>query len=563
MIGTDILRTVALGNTGSGIVISGSSDVTIGSAGSGGNWIAGNQGDGVDIQPGSSNNTVVANTIGATIGGSVSALLGNGMNGIVINNSSGNTIGSQPTALTSVGTPAALTGGANQILGNGGDGILVSISGSVSVANSITGNLVARNSGNGIHLYGDLSGDQALPEISGNFIGTLLSGASTYDPSANNQAQGNGHSGILLESTSTGLTAGHAASILGNVISNNGLSGVTVQSQNSTHAPADVLIQDNLIGTDNTGRNVTPPGAGSASLLFGNVLDGVRLVDVTGVTIGATTSAVVGSISLALATSGGNLVAGNLGRGIELDNAGANVINGNLIGVVLSSDGTNVQAVDTQNNNAGNLSDGIFVLNSLGDTIQGNLISNNRGYGIHAAGNGSLSLISLSITNNFIGTSSNGLTAIGLGNGADGVFLDSVGQVTVGGTGGVGNVISGNHANGIDMQQAAAILIEGNHIGTDPNGSSKPGDATFDLGNAADGIFINQSNSISVGGIAAGAGNTISGNHASGVFISGVVVDANGDTNANNNVIAGNEIGIGAGRVGAQRRCRHRPEQRQ
>ena len=507
-IGSDITRTLALGNGGSGIVIAGASSITIGSAGTGGNWIAGNLANGVQIRPGSSNNTVVANSIG----GAGSVLIGNLGNGILIQDSSGNTIGSQPTPLTSIGTPVSLNGGANQILGNNGDGIQVIVGGKTSVANTITGNLVSRNNNNGIHLSGDLSGDQALPTIIGNFIGTLLSGKSTYDSTANNQPQGNGHSGILLDSTSTAsATAGNAAMVSGNVISNNGLSGVTVQNPNpnanGTFTPADVLIQSNVIGTDNLGQNVTPPGPNSASLLFGNVLDGIRLVDVTGVTIGATTlPAAGGLVSLALATSKGNLISGNVGRGIELDNAGANTLNGNLVGVVLAAGGQSIAAVDAQNNDAGNLSDGIFVLNSFGETIAGNLVSNNRGYGIHAAGTGTtVPFLNMSITNNFIGTNNDGTSAVNLGNGADGVFLDTVSGVTVGGTNaGQGNVISGNHANGVNLLNSSSILIVGNHIGTNATGFSKPGDATLDLGNASNGVFINQSNNVTVGGTASG-----------------------------------------------------------
>src|SRR5262249_57200194 len=85
-----------------------------------------------------------------------------------------------------------------------------------------------------------------------------------------------------------------------------------------------------------------------------------------------------------------------------------------------------------------------------------------------------------------------------------------------------------------------AILIAGNKIGTNAGGSSSPGSATTDFGNASDGIFINQSDHITVGGTTSGAGNTISGNHASGVFISGT----SGAT-SNQNVIEGNWIGVG------------------
>jgi parallel beta-helix repeat protein len=592
IIGTDISETLALGNAGSGIVIADSSDNVIGSTlGSGGNRIAGNQQDGLDILGGSSN-TVVANTIGGTIGStvnaSISAVVGNARYGILIEEASGNNIGP-----------------ANQVVGNGSDGIFVNISGTLAAANAITGNLVARNGQNGIELIGDLSGDQSLAQISDNLIGTTHDGTSTYD--ANGEPQGNGLSGILLESTSANTVQGKAiaATISGNVISDNGSSGVTVQSANAALAIAEVSIQSNLIGTDKSGQNLSTTSSTNTVLPFGNVLDGIRLADVSGVTIGGGASA--NSVSLTLATSGGNLIAGNLGRGIELDPGTQDTtISSNLIGVVfnlpttfsgsvtsgsatitgiastaglvagqpvmgngipsgatilsvdsstgaitLSANATitgtpslvtfGASAMDSRGTNAGNLSDGIFVLQATGNTISDNLISNNRGYGIHAESTSASSSIDLMITGNFIGTNGDGTSAVdargaGLGNGADGVFLDAVGGVTVG----PGNVISGNDADGVDVLDSSAVLISGNEIGTSSQGSSNAGEARLDLGNASDGIFINQSSSITVGGITNSARNIISGNHASGVFISGTL-----STTSSKNLIEGNWIGVG------------------
>jgi Right handed beta helix region len=560
IIGTNLGETLALGNTGSGIVIDGSSKNLIGSAtGSGGNLIAGNLGDGLDILADSSATTVVGNTIGGTAGESASALIGNAGTGILIQDSPDNTIGAAPTQLTAIGTPEQLSALANQVVGNGTDGIFVNISNTVtaaqwSAANTISGNLVARNSHNGIHLRGDLSGDLSLAEISDNLIGTTLDGSSTYDTNANNQPQGNGSSGILLESSSANPAPinGVAATVSGNVISNNGLSGVTVQSAISSSATASILVQDNLIGTDNTGQNVSALSSTSSVLPFGNVQGGIALNNVTGATIGGPASG--GSISLALATSGGNLIAGNLGRGIALAGAAADTISANLIGVVLSQSGGQVvvASADPQKQNAGNLSDGIFVLNSVGDMIQGNLVSNNRGYGVHAFANAGQAAIDLLIAGNFIGTNQDGSSAVGLGNGADGVFLDAVSQVTVGGTASLGNVISGNSGDGVDVLEASAILIAGNEIGTNAAGFSAPGSATGDLGNGSNGIFINQSQFVTVGGTTSGAGNTISGNHASGLFISGTVSES-GALASSHNLVEGNWIGIGEGTSGPTR----------
>ena len=306
----------------------------------------------------------------------------------------------------------------------------------------------------------------------------------------------------------------------------------------------------------------------NSTLPFGNVLDGIQLNDVSGVTIGGTVSA--GAVSLALGESGGNLIAGNVGQGIELNLAAANTISGNLIGVVLNPDGQQVVATDRIGNNSGNLSDGIFVLNSSGDVIRGNLVSNNRGDGIHTfddlPGDGG-SAIDLSIAGNLIGTNNDG-SSRGRAGQRSRRHLPRLGRPGHDrGTAGQGNVISGNHADGIDVLQSTGILIAGNAIGTDAQGFSDLGNPTTDLGNAADGIFINQSDQVTVGGTATGAGNTISGNHASGVFISGTVAVSGGGTTSNQNVIEGNRIGVGLGSQGQvaggpQRRRRRHPQQR-
>ncbi len=531
-----------------------------------GNFITANNGAGVSLSGSVSQNLVVGNTIGATstiAGNTTNPLSGNAGSGIAITNAMNNTIGDVLTS--SVGSLVSLDAGANVISGNADDGIAISLVSTTGSPNLITGNLVALNSQNGIYLVGDLSGDQSLARITDNFIGTTLDGTSAYD--ANDDPQGNGLSGILLESNSTSLGPSPlvAVTVSGNVVSDNGLSGVTVQSANNARATASALIQDNLIGTDKTGGYVSTVSETNTALTFGNVDDGIQLNNVTGVTIGGTAAGSAGSVSLTLSSSGGNLIAGNLGEGIVLNNANADTINSNLIGVVLSSTGQQVQveARDGYRNNAGNLSDGIFALNSTGDVIQGNLISNNRGYGIHAFddlprsdGGPVVASIDLLIAGNFIGTNDHGTSAvdssaIGLGNGADGVFLDSVGDVTVGGTtAGARNVISGNHANGVDVLQATSILIAGNEIGTDLQGFSAPGNPTLDLGNDSNGIFINQTSDVTIGGITTGAGNTISGNHASGVFLSGTVSSSSGGTTSNQNVIEGNWIGVGVGSQG-------------
>jgi hypothetical protein len=119
------------------------------------------------------------------------------------------------------------------------------------------------------------------------------------------------------------------------------------------------------------------------------------------------------------------------------------------------------------------------------------------------------------------------------------VFISSAPANTIGGTilttpdgacTGACNVISGNGAVGVEIYDVASTgnYVQGNDIGTDLGG-------THSLGNTADGIYINNAPSNVIGGTTASARNVISGNHNSGVYVSGA--------DATSNVIQGNHIG--------------------
>jgi hypothetical protein len=131
-----------------------------------------------------------------------------------------------------------------------------------------------------------------------------------------------------------------------------------------------------------------------------------------------------------------------------------------------------------------------------------------------------------SITGNFIGTA-DGITAVP--NGGDGVLIDGVGSVTVGGTtSGDSNLISGNQATGIEVTNGGGLCsIQGNLIGTTAAGTAA-------LGNGG-GVSINGSAvNCTVGGTTVNAGNTISAN------FSGVGISGNGTSE---NLVQGNRIG--------------------
>ncbi|HKQ08992.1 MAG TPA: pre-peptidase C-terminal domain-containing protein [Blastocatellia bacterium] len=161
--------------------------------------------------------------------------------------------------------------------------------------------------------------------------------------------------------------------------------------------------------------------------------------------------------------------------GINVSSAGANRIEGNFVGV--NATGTAKLA---------NQTNGVSV-SSAGNTIGGttaaakNVISGNVVNGIHvSSGAGNV------IQGNHIGTNA-AATAV-LGNGNDGVLIQSAASATVGGTSATRNIVGGNGNVGVEMKASQAYLIQIDSIGTESS-------ATLNLGNLKDGIKIDsQSN---------------------------------------------------------------------
>ncbi|MCH2172094.1 DUF4347 domain-containing protein, partial [Myxococcota bacterium] len=224
-----------------------------------------------------------------------------------------------------------------------------------------------------------------------------------------------------------------------------------------------------------------------------------------------------------------------------MDDADRNVISGNgSSGIfVKNSDGhtilNNFIGVDASGSNAiGNGYDGILLVNS--DDISIGV----PGFGNVISGNHSdgIDIVDGSednvIRSNKIGVDAQGMTAIG--NGDDGISMfDSCDENVIGGSGANdGNLISGNAGDGIKIVDAEETVIQGNSIGVDALGSSV-------LGNAGAGITLDHTDHSLVGGVNVGEGNRIAGNQASGIF-----VDEASKTNAflGNAIFANAELGI-------------------
>lgn len=201
-----------------------------------------------------------------------------------------------------------------------------------------------------------------------------------------------------------------------------------------------------------------------------------------------------------------------LGRnGILISDRGGNRIEANMVGT-----GSGENAV------LGIGEDGILIRNSSDNVIgsstpvERNVISRN---GLSGTGGCGIKLEFSSdnhIIGNLVGTDVTGTER--RANGISGICLFDSGFNTIGGAGNHdGNVISGNTANGIDIQgqAAGANTILNNVIGLDVTGDGE-------LGNGRNGIEVDQGGGGNVIGDALPTGrNIISGNANSGILIDG------------------------------------------
>jgi CSLREA domain-containing protein len=268
------------------------------------------------------------------------------------------------------------------------------------------------------------------------------------------------------------------------------------------------IIKGNFIGTDITG-----------TALLGNFYGGVRIENVPSNIIGGTMPDARNIISCKV--SWGN---GRYGILINGSEATGNQVLGNLIG----TDITGKIAL-------GNAGQGVFIAGAPNNIIGGtmtearNIISGNGG-GVEISG---LSASGNIVQGNYIGTDVAGTAD--LGNSGDGITISAPNNIVGGTVSGMRNVISGNTGAGIRIvgEEATGNLVQGNYIGVDATGSAVMGNSYY----AGVIIEFSASNNI-VGGTTTGAGNVISGNGSSGVFIS-----HEAGPGSTGNMVQGNYIG--------------------
>ena len=252
------------------------------------------------------------------------------------------------------------------------------------------------------------------------------------------------------------------------------------------------------------------PGNGlSLSNNFGNVIQGNyfgwdlsqanKLANTgNGIMLYNSASNVIGG---AISVSGNVVVtAGNDGIHVEGANSTGNQVLGNIVGMKAAGTGSAV----------GVTGNGIVITNASWNTISGNVSSGNTGDGLDLGG---VSATFNVVQGNFFGTDITGTNAAK--NSVNGISIVNSSSNTIGGlTFAAANVISGNGGNGIAISGISAQYnnVQGNFIGTDLTG-------TLNLKNNSYGVNSVAAINNLVGGLAAGADNTIADNGSGGVLV--------------------------------------------
>ena len=308
-----------------------------------------------------------ANDVGFAITGANNALGGSAAG-------EGNTFGSsifEQVVIRGAGAGGNIIQG-NQIGGNtitSGQGVRIDTSGhdnTIGGSNSGEGNIISGAT------IGVLIQSGPNNHVVGNKIGTNAAG----DAAAPN------HTGVFVQGPASTITIGGSTPGAGNIISSSTNEGIVISGSN------DNTIRGNYIGTNAAGTAALP-----------NTF-GIGLYDSASNTIGGP------------AAGEGNLISGNSGAGIWIDNSGGNngaghVFKGNLIGTnsagngalsngtygiaIENSDLHTIGGVSTGDANVIGYSgsDGVYIgTGSIQNSVRGNSIHSNGGLAIDLADNG-------------------------------------------------------------------------------------------------------------------------------------------------------------------------------
>ncbi|OJW14380.1 MAG: hypothetical protein BGO49_28650 [Planctomycetales bacterium 71-10] len=359
---------------------------------------------------------------------------------------------------------------------------------------------IVRSGGDGVTL------DASNVTVQGNYIGLLADGSTIAANRGDGVRINAGSRGNLIGREDPGTPQ---AFQLSNVISGNGGDGVGV------YGGSDSRIAMNFIGTDASG-----------TVALGNRGNGVLLTQgaARNVIGGAATGGNDPTAGVFVRPPQGNLISGNRGNGVLINGRSTrNVLSGNFIGTDASGDSALGNRLD------GVAIDGADDNDLIGCTIQDspfvfyNVLSGNGGNGLRVTNSNDVTVHA-----NFMGVGADNATVVA--NRGDGLLVSGRSQNTqVGGVIPLGNVISGNDRNGIEVRDQASGFVSFNTFG-----------GVFAFGGAApnrgDGILITSSggdNQIRTSIISGNLGDGIElGGRATGVQVTDTAAGTNTAINA-------------------------------
>ena len=290
--------------------------------------------------------------------------------------------------------------------------------------------------------------------VEGNYLGTDVSGLTALPNGTPGVTVGSGV-GVLIANGAIGNTVGGPMAGSGNIVSGNADIGVQIAGQGTISN----LVEGNYLGSDVSGSKALPNG--TPGLIVGSGV-GVQI------SYGATANTIGGTIVAAR-----NVISGNLGYGVNIDDAGTsgNVVEGNYIGLNQAGDST------LPNQSAGVVIGfgadlmGYASSNTIGGAAQGaaNVISGNGGDGIDIVGGSGNVVIG-----DFIGTENEGVVSMGNAFAGVSIYGGATGNYIGGNGAGYRNIISGNGSDGVDISGTGTTgnVVDGDYIGTNVAGTS-------------------------------------------------------------------------------------------
>ncbi|NBC16181.1 MAG: hypothetical protein GVY18_02570, partial [Bacteroidetes bacterium] len=280
---------------------------------------------------------------------------------------------------------------------------------------SVEGNAIVGNAA-GVGIGGFESSSENVVRdnvIGNNKIGVLIAGAAIENIITDNYigTERDGRS-PLENDIGVWIVRGEKARPVGNILRSNVISANREQGVVLEESGINTLIESNMIGVDHTGTQPLPNGK-----------EGIRLKQAGG---------------FVLVRS--NVVAGNLGAGVRMDDVGPVYLIGNYIGT--NQDGQT---------GLGNDDAGILAFNTWNTILIGNVIAANFDSGLRLS-----TTTPCRIEGNWIGTDPLGRV---LGNGTHGILLEASNCI-IGGD----NTIAHQPEAGIFLRDVDAGTISGNNV---------------------------------------------------------------------------------------------------